>query len=201
MLSRSLEFLGPLTIADITAAWTALQEHALDPMKSYRSFDGKTPIAMHSLLAASLVASEPEVPAQLRYVAQHALLWHDVLEDTSCALPAELPDEIRRLVQAMTFPGGSKEEREKIWERSPFVWWLKLYDKWANLADGLGRGGWMERRGEEYTRVYLNFALELLRNVELRKAEIFPETPNTRLQVAGMLRGCAAEFGFSFSHG
>lgn len=183
-------FEGPVGIDEITALWRAIQDNPSPGTKTARNFDERTQSAHHSILALELVTVESDVPAELRWLAGRALLWHDVLEDSTAGLPVGMPERVVELVQDMTFPGGSKQERIEIWGKAPIVRWLKLYDKAANLSDGARRGGWMEKRGTDYTRAYKQFAHDLLVKVEHEKAEIFPERPDCQLLIAGMIRGC-----------
>jgi hypothetical protein len=142
------------------------------------------------VLAASVLSAESDVPDRLRWLGQQVLLRHDVVEDSTCGLGNNISAEVTRLVEGMTFHGGSKEERVEVWKRPLIVWWLKLYDKWANLADGANPGGWMETRGEKYRLDYIRFTHDLLEAVESRKEELFPERPHAQLLIAGMIRGC-----------
>ncbi len=184
------KFDGPVDIDELALFWRAIQDHPSPGSKTERSLDERTQSSHHSILAMELMYLESDVPAKLRYLAARALLWHDVLEDSTRGLPDGMPEEVVELVRYMTFPGGSKQERAEIWAKPKIVWWLKAYDKCANLGDGGNRGGWMEPRGPEYRRAYIRFAHDLLNAVEANKAEIFPERPDCQLMIAGMIRGC-----------
>lgn len=186
----TLDVERPIDLPDLIETWIALQNYPTVETKAYRTFDQQTPLAMHSVLAASVCSAESDVPAQLRYLGQQVLLRHDVNEDTTCGVSTRATLRVRELVQAMTFPGGFKEECATMWSRPPIVWWLKLYDKWANCADGANPNGWMATRGADYRLKYVRFTHELLGCVEQRKAEIFPERPECQLLIAGMIRGC-----------
>ena len=180
----------PLDLPDFIETWIALQRFPKQPHRVLRSFDNTTPIAMHSVLAASVMSAESDVPSDMRWLGQQVLLRHDVIEDTTIGIPNDSSPALRTLVEGMTFSGGFKEEKVEIWTRPPIVWWLKLYDKWANCADGANPGGWMDSRGLEYRNAYVRFTHDLLEAVESKKAEIFPERPNVHLLIAGMIRGC-----------
>lgn len=187
--------LKPVTAAEIFLAGSAIDRWHIseDPAKRYRSFDGETPLSQHSVLAALMIGVESELPADLRYLGQHCLLWHDVVEDTRCKLPDDLHPEVVRLVGDMTFHGGTKEEFEDIWKRDPIVWLFKLYDKYCNLADGTLLGGWMWSRPDPraYIKRYMGFTLNLLERVEW---DILPKIDTSRtivLHIALNIRALA----------
>jgi (p)ppGpp synthase/HD superfamily hydrolase len=87
-----------------------------------------------------------------------ALLYHDVLEDTTEALPGWLEEEVAVLVRDMTFEGGFAQEQNDIWEKPPIIRLLKLYDKVNNLLDG----SWMS---EEKRERYIEFTRALAHDV------------------------------------
>lgn len=126
-------------LPDIVAAWQAHQEQAHSPENAVRRFDPEVPYAVHPLWCAVTFITEPALPHDLRVRGSQALLYHDLLEDTSAKLPAWLSDQVRDLVRQMTFYGGSQEERIKIWGCSEEVRLLKLYDKVSNFLDGAWR--------------------------------------------------------------
>ena len=110
--------------------------------KEFRKFDGRTPIIVHPLDCMTEISQEPNLSEGDRAVGAQALLLHDVIEDTRrVPEPGFVSERVLQLVGAMTFPGGTAEERAKIFtpDVEPFVRLLKLYDKFGN-AKALG---WM----------------------------------------------------------
>jgi len=105
--------------------------------KAFRKFDGVTPFWVHPCWCATTLLAEESLAEDVRVRGTWALLLHDVVEDTTAALPAETPEEVVALVQAMTYAGGFAEERIHVWEHEPEVRLLKLFDKTSNLmSDG-----------------------------------------------------------------
>lgn len=137
---------------DITYVINAHTNHPSKPSKAFRKWDGKTPAYMHPLWCATTIAAETNLDEITRYEGELALLYHDVLEDTTLQLPNWLSERIKVLVGEMTFPGGMAQEMKDVWDKSKETRLYKLYDKIHNLLDG----AWMDeekRKGyEEYTR-------------------------------------------------
>ncbi len=52
--------------------------------KAFRKFDGVTPFWVHPSWCATAILAEESLPEELRMRGAHALLLHDVVEDTSC---------------------------------------------------------------------------------------------------------------------
>ena len=102
-----------------------------------------TPYGIHPIWAAMTILHERDLPRNVREDGAMALFYHDVLEDTTRGLPRDLPKRVRDLVEAMTFESFD-QEMELLWQRTPVIRLLKLYDKTSNWMDG----GWMypERR-------------------------------------------------------
>jgi (p)ppGpp synthase/HD superfamily hydrolase len=127
----------------------ALTTHARQPIrppKAYRKWDGKTPYSIHPIWCAMTLLHETALSEESRYAGAEALILHDILEDTTANLPEGTSEDVRSLVQDMTF-ASTDEEMELVWNHKPFVRFLKLYDKVSNLMDGV----WMsEERREEY---------------------------------------------------
>lgn len=92
-----------------------------------------------------MIRQEPLLSEEIRIEGSQALLYHDVLEDTTEELPPWLSQRVRALVQDLTF-SSSEDEWENLWKKDKKVRLLKLYDKASNLMDGV----WMkpERRQE-----------------------------------------------------
>lgn len=101
--------------------------------KGFRKFDGRTPFWVHPSWCATTLLAEESLPEELRVRGAHALLLHDVVEDTTIPLPADTPAEVVTLVETMTYAGGFAEERVHVWEHSEEVRLLKLYDKGSNM--------------------------------------------------------------------
>ena len=136
----------------------AHSEGATKPSKAVRKWDGRTPYATHPVWCAMTLLTETTLPESLRQRGAAALLLHDVLEDTTFGLPEGTPEDVRALVDEMTFE-SSDEEMKQIWSKSNEVKLLKLYDKTSNLLDGV----WMspEKRGR-----YMVYLLQLCESVQ-----------------------------------
>ena len=141
----------------IDHAIRAHARHSKSPRGAVRFSDGKTPYAIHPIWCAMTLLTETTLPEDLRRAGYLALLWHDVLEDTTLPLPEEAPPEVVSLVQELTFHSFD-EEVTAIWERSDTAKLLKLYDKVSNLLDA----AWMSDRKWDryvaYTRRLAEFA-------------------------------------------
>jgi hypothetical protein len=101
---------------------------------------------------------EPTIPEELRMNGALALTYHDLLEDTLADLPTDTSPRIRDLVVSMTFTGMA-DEMAQIWNKTPEIWLLKLYDKVSNLLDGQ----WM---ASEKAATYKAYTLTLADQVE-----------------------------------
>lgn len=106
-----------------------------EPGKAFRKWDGETPYAVHPCWCAMTLLAEDTLPKKIRQIGAQALLLHDILEDTTARLPEGLEPEVVKLVEEMTFPGGSAQEMVEVWGRSDECKLLKLYDKVSNLLD------------------------------------------------------------------
>ena len=106
-----------------------------------RFSDMVTPYSVHPIWCAMTLLAETALPDEVREIGFQALLWHDTLEDTTLPLPQDAKDEVKALVEEMTFR-SFKEEKQLLWGRSDMTKLLKLYDKVSNLLDG----GWMSAR-------------------------------------------------------
>jgi len=147
--------------------------HPRKPQKAVRKWDGRTPYFVHPLWCGTAILHEPSLPEALRRRGAQALCLHDVLEDTTQRLPPGLPPAVRRLVQGMTFPGGSAQEMEEVWSRPPEVRLLKLYDKTCNMLDDAFMPEERRRKSRRYVR-------RLAADVELH----YPGTNIVRLALA-----------------
>lgn len=124
---------------------SAHSEHFLKPENATRC-DQITPYAIHPIWCAMTLLTETTLPGELRRVGYQVLLWHDILEDTDLPLPYSIDEEVRELVEEMTF-NSFCEEKQLLWKRSKEAKLLKLYDKVSNLLDGT----WMsDKNWEDY---------------------------------------------------
>ena len=130
------------------------------PSKAHRKWDGSTPYALHPLWCATTLATETTLDEQTRTDGFLALLYHDVLEDTTLPLPTGFSQRVQGLIAGMTFYGGSAEEEEHLWERHTEIRLLKLYDKVSNLLDGSWMTTERKERYERHTRRLLDDVLE-----------------------------------------
>lgn len=126
---------------DVQYVLRAHTESPKKPRNAVRLADGKTPYYVHPLWCATTLLTEVSLPEIFRYEGATALLYHDVLEDTTAGLPDWLSERVVRMVHDLTFPGPSTVEMEQIWARSSEIRLLKLYDKLSNLLDG----SWMSK--------------------------------------------------------
>lgn len=116
-------------------AFLAHADAPTKPSKAVRKWDNKTPYGIHPTWCAMTILTETILSEELRVIGAQALLFHDVLEDTTAELPEIIPPKVVQLVKEMTF-ASSDEEMELIWSRSKEAMLLKLYDKVSNLLDG-----------------------------------------------------------------
>ncbi|MBI3589592.1 MAG: hypothetical protein HY093_04255 [Candidatus Liptonbacteria bacterium] len=122
----------------LIAAAEAHNNHTRPNAKAVRTFQNgeKNPYWTHSLWCAVMLLLDTQLPENIRIPGAYALLFHDVFEDTSADLPNDLPEEVRRLVDEMTYQGGFEEEKVAVLSKPPLIQLLKLYDKTATLYDG-----------------------------------------------------------------
>lgn len=132
---------------------------AKTPDKMVRLWDRKTPYSIHPLWCAMTLATETTLPLKPRTEGVLVLLYHDVLEDSTMQLPADIPLHVVQSIQDMTFHEGIRQEMEEIWKKDPFIRLLKLYDKVSNLLDA----SWMD--ADLYER-YSRYTQKLLIDVE-----------------------------------
>jgi hypothetical protein len=114
------------------------------PRDAIRFWDERTPYAIHPIWCAMTLLTETTLPEEIRYNGYLALLWHDILEDTTLPLPDDTPPQVRTLVEEMTFENFT-DEIERLWERSDTTKLLKLYDKVSQFLDGT----WLSDAGRE----------------------------------------------------
>lgn len=102
----------------------------------------QNPYFSHPLWCFSMLLAEPKLPESIRIPGALALLFHDVLEDTTEPLPNDLPENIKQLINQLTVEKEAKYhysswEKEKltILHKPIHIQLLKLYDKTASLYD------------------------------------------------------------------
>lgn len=123
--------------AIIDAADFAKRAHINHPRKltdRVRFHDQRTPYIVHPIWCAMTILTETKLDETTRLNGYLALMWHDVLEDTFISLPSSTDETVKKLVNDMTFK-SFEEETALLWEKSPLVRLLKLYDKTSNLLD------------------------------------------------------------------
>jgi (p)ppGpp synthase/HD superfamily hydrolase len=114
-----------------------MNAHATQARKSHnaiRLWDRHTPYGIHPVWCAMTILAETTMPEDVRQNGAKALLLHDILEDTRAGLPEDTSPEVRALVEDMTFEGLA-DEQKNVWDKSPVILLLKLYDKVSNLLD------------------------------------------------------------------
>lgn len=123
---------------------------ARKPENRVRNFDCKTLYYIHSIWCASMIRQEPSLPEDIRIMGSQALLYHDVVEDTTAELPSWLSEDVRSLVGELTFK-SSEDEWQNLWGKPKEVRLLKLYDKTNNMMDST----WMKpnRRQQHLTHL------------------------------------------------
>lgn len=99
-----------------------------------RRWDKKTPYSIHPIWCGMTIQAEQKLSVKTRNIGAQALFLHDIKEDTKEKLPKYIGEEVRELVQEMTFKSINQEMRE-IWSKNDLVILLKLYDKVSNLLD------------------------------------------------------------------
>lgn len=148
-----------LRLQDIEWIMDAHTNYATKPSKAVRKWDSKTPYYMHPIWCATTLASETALDEVIRGDGVQALLYHDVLEDTTKGLPEGLSKRVVSLIEDMTFEGGSSQEMEEIWAKPDVVKLYKTYDKISNLLDG----AWMS---VEKRKIYNSYTKRLCMEVE-----------------------------------
>jgi len=153
-----------MNLQDIAYAADAHSSYAKKPSKATRKWDGKTPYAVHPIWCASTIATETMLEERVRNEGIQALLYHDVIEDTTRPIPEHLCERVRQHILDMTFE-NSDVEMEQIWSKPIEIKLYKLYDKVSNLLDG----SWMS--SEKRTR-YENYTKKLCDEVESHYGEL-----------------------------
>lgn len=145
---------------DINYIINAHSNYPTKESRAFRKFDGQTPYFMHPLWCATTIATETNLPEQLRKDGTLALLYHDLLEDTKIGLPIWLNNQTKSYIQDMTYEGGNAQEMQEIWSKPKEIRLFKLYDKVSNLLDS----SWMN---EEKSEIYYDYTMKLCQDVEL----------------------------------
>ncbi|MCW8887233.1 MAG: hypothetical protein OQK12_18550 [Motiliproteus sp.] len=155
---RTTKSMAEETLKAIKTAFEAHTEHPNNPSDAVRFWDQRTPYAIHPSWCALTLLAETQLDEDTRLHGSYALALHDVIEDTTYTLPADLTPKVLEMVEAMTF-GSFTEERHKIFNLPPEIRLLKLIDKLSNLLDC----SWMK---PEKLAVYLDFTEQLAQDVE-----------------------------------
>ncbi|HEV7449593.1 MAG TPA: hypothetical protein VGP13_03605 [Candidatus Paceibacterota bacterium] len=125
----------------------------------FRKFDSATPYGAHPVWCAMTILQEPLLEQKLRDSGAKVLLFHDVPEDTTDALPGCMLSTQEILwVRQMQFEGSAHKMRE-IWAKDKEVILFEIYDATNNYSDG----AWMN---EEKKAVHKAFILRLADYVE-----------------------------------
>lgn len=154
-----------LELRDIEYIVKAHRDFSRKESKAFRKFDGQTPSYTHLLWSATAILTETSLDNQLRADGSQALLYHDILKDTTVNLPDWLSEQVKTYIHHMTFVGGSKQEMSDIWIKPKEIKLFKLYDKVHNLLDG----SWME---EEKRQQYEEYTGKLVRHVTKHYGEL-----------------------------
>lgn len=115
----------------------AHQEKLLPNAKALRKFPsgGTNEYFTHPLWCSMMILLDTKLPNEIRNDGALALLFHDVLEDTTAELPADLPKNIAALIRDLTYANFQEEVKQTL-EKPPLIQLLRLYDKTATLYDG-----------------------------------------------------------------
>lgn len=143
----------------------AHQSHPKKRGNAFRSWDQKTPYSIHPIWCAMTILTETALPRKLREEGYITLLYHDVIEDTTKKLPSSFNKNIYALIRDMTYQGGINEEMKQIWDKSPKIRLLKLYDKISNLLDA----SWMTPQKK---KIYQQYTKKLLKDVKSNYGEL-----------------------------
>lgn len=149
----------------IRLVWGAHDKKASVRKNRVRLWDERTPYAMHPIWCATTLLTETKIEERLRFDGAIALLYHDILEDTSAKLKVELSPNIVEWVGQMTFHGGFEQEQKELFTRLKEVRLLKLYDKTSNIMDGV----WMPPKLRED---YFALTAKLVKDVRQNFGEL-----------------------------
>lgn len=132
--------------------------HAVADKKRFRKWDKKTPYGIHPIWCGLTLLTEQSIPEDLRAAGAEALMLHDILEDTSCPLPIHTTQQVRNMVNDLTYD-SLEQEMHEIWSKTPFIRLLKLYDKTNNLMDAQKSSTVKHERYIHYTKQLLEDVL------------------------------------------
>ncbi len=125
----------------------------------------ENPYFFHPLWCSLTLFCEPKLPDEVRLPGALALLFHDILEDTTIDLPEDLSDDVRSLVQELTVEkeeqynfSGWEKEKLTILQKPPHIQLLKLFDKVSSVYD-------MAVKKERYPE-WIRIVEGLIENVE-----------------------------------
>ncbi|NQV00283.1 MAG: hypothetical protein HQ538_06105 [Parcubacteria group bacterium] len=95
---------------------------------------GSVPFIFHPLWCASILINDTKVPLKEREIGCKALILHDVLENTDLELPNWVENNVKVIVDKLTF---NKDEiiGKEIITMSPFTKLLFLTDLLASMYD------------------------------------------------------------------
>lgn len=142
----------------------AHQNHPKSSGKDVRYWDRKTPYSIHPIWCAMTLLTETKLDQDIREDGAIALLFHDILEDTTKPLPANISPRVKTLVEEMTFETSTQEWSE-LWNKPKEVRLYKLYDKTSNLLDAT----WMKPDGY---KKYVALVKRLVEDVEKNYGEL-----------------------------
>lgn len=141
---------------DIEYITNAHQNYPKKPSKAFRKCDGKTLFSVHPLWCAITIEGDTRLDGKTKQEGSQALLYHDIVEDTTKPLPEHLSDRVKELVNQMTFSGGMAQEIQEVWDKPIEIKLYKLYDKVSNMLDSSWMSVEKKQRYTEYTRKLCN---------------------------------------------
>jgi hypothetical protein len=124
----------------------------IKPSKVFRKVDERIPYYTHPIWCAMTILYEENLNWETKKNGYLALLYHDILEDTTADLPKDLSPEVKKLIRELTFEGGTKQEKKEIWNKSKEARLCKLYDKISNLLDKRWLIPEKKKEYEKYTK-------------------------------------------------
>jgi (p)ppGpp synthase/HD superfamily hydrolase len=151
------ELIAQSIVDSVAFAKHAHVDSPISPDDAVRFHDLSTPYIVHPIWCAMTILTETMLEESGRLNGYLALMWHDVLEDTHAQLPDDVSDEVRELIQGMTFASFALE-KETVWQRPSIIRLLKLYDKTSNLLDG-------SHMSKEKWNTYVQFTQALIADV------------------------------------
>lgn len=145
-------------------AYSAYQENNISN-QAYRQ-NGNVPYIMHPLWCASMLIADIQVPQEQRELGFKALILHDVLEDTSLKLPDWVSDDVKNVVNELTFESFEQAIKEYD-SKEPFIKLLLLYDKLSSMYEKhVGITGKTEEARTMKRKLWKEFTLKGIEEVE-----------------------------------